>query len=312
MKTKCVNCLSVKGKRLCKLKNTALVCPRCCAEIRSQSCSGCSHYTAAERYGIEKMKKRQFRDFIAEINPNVDSEVDKALTFVENGNIAKGEELLIDLIRKHPNLYIVQYGMGTVQAMKGNYSGSIAYFDNCLNIFPYFTEAWFNKGISYKNLLDVGNAIKSLQKVIELGESEDDFVKTAREFVKDMAESIHRDTGLSLDIYLREMDRFDSAFLKMQNREYEEAISGFLKVCESYEQHAQSYGNLGLCYAFLGKKQEALSAFDKALTIDPRYEPAIINRAILLSLKDGEKMPTTSKTVEFYRQLVEEETILTK
>ena len=193
--------------------------------------------------------------------------------------------------------------------MKGNYSGSIAYFDKCLDIFPYFTEAWFNKGISYKNLLDVGNAIKSLKKVIELDESEDDFVKTAREFVKDMAELIHRDTGLSLDLYLREMDRFDSAFLKMQNREYEKAISGFLKVCESYKNHAQSYGNLGLCYSFLGKKQEALSAFDKALTIYPRYEPAIINRAILLSLKDGEKMPNTFKKVEFYKQLVEEKPI---
>jgi hypothetical protein len=105
MKTKCVNCLSVKGKRLCKIKSTALVCPRCCAEIRSQICSGCSHYAVAERYGIEKMKNQQFRDFIAVIDPNVDSEVDKALLLVENGNIAKGEELLIDLIRKHPNLH---------------------------------------------------------------------------------------------------------------------------------------------------------------------------------------------------------------
>jgi tetratricopeptide (TPR) repeat protein len=252
------------------------------------------------------MKNQQFRDFIAVIDPNVDSEVDKALMFVENGNIAKGEELLIDLIRKHPNLYIVQYGMGTVLAMKGNYSGSIAYFDKCLEIFPYFTEAWFNKGISHKNLLDVGQAIKSFQKVIAFGESEENFVKYAREFVKDIAESIYRDSGLSLDLYLRDMDRFDSAFLKMQNREYEEAISGFLKVCESNKNHAQSYGNLGLCYSFLGKKQDALSAFDKALTIDPRYEPAITNRAILLSLKDGEKMPNAIKTVEFYRQAVEE------
>jgi tetratricopeptide (TPR) repeat protein len=277
--------------------------------MRSPSCSGCSHYTAAERYGIEKMKNRQFRDFIAESDPGVDSEVDKALTFVKNGNIAKGEELLIDLIRKHPNLYIVQYGRGTVQAMKGNYSVAITYFDKCLEIFPYFAEAWFNKGISHKNLLDLGNAIKSLKKAIEFGESEDDFVKSARDFLKGMGESIHRDTGLSLDLYLQAMDQFDSAFLKMRNREYEDAISGFLKVCELYKNHTQSYGNLGLCYSFLGKKQEALSAFDKALEIDPGYEPAITNRALFLSLKDGEKMPNIIKTVEFYKQLVEEKMI---
>jgi tetratricopeptide (TPR) repeat protein len=68
----------------------------------------------------------------------------------------------------------------------------------------------------------------------------------------------------------------------------------------------QSYGNLGLFYAFLGKKQEALAAFDKALTIDPGYEPAITIRAIFMSLRDGEKMPTAIKIVEFYKQMFEE------
>lgn len=306
MKTKCVSCRSVKGKRLCKIKNADLVCPRCCAELRNPRCSGCLHYKAAERYGIEKMKNQQVRDFIAKIDPVVDSEVEEALAFVENGTIAKGEKLLIDLIRNHPDLYMVQYGMGTMLAMKGDYAGSIAYFDACLDIFPYFPEAWFNKGISHKNMLDVGNAIKSLKKAIDFGENEDKYIKSARDFVKGMAESIHRSTGLSVDEYLRDMDRFESAFSKMQNGEYEEAISGFLKVCGSNKIHVQSYGNLGLCYAFLGKKQEALSAFDKALSIDPRYEPAITNRAIFMSLKDGEKMPTASKTVEFYKQMFEE------
>jgi len=306
MKAKCAICLSAKGNRLCQIKNATPVCPRCCAGMRNSSCNGCSHYTTAEKYGMEKMKNRQFRDFIAESDPGVDSEVDKALTFVKNGNIAKGEELLIDLIRKHPNLYIVQYGRGTALAMKGEYSIAINYFDKCLEIFPYFAEAWFNKGISHKNLLDLGNAIKSLQKAIEYGESEDDFVKSARDFMKGMGESIYRDSGLSLDLYLQAMDQFESAFLKMRNREYEDAIPGFLKVCEMCKNHTQSYGNLGLCYSFLGKKQEALSAFDKALEIDPGYEPAINNRAILLSLQDGEKMPGIGKTVEFYKQVVEE------
>jgi tetratricopeptide (TPR) repeat protein len=252
------------------------------------------------------MKNRQFRDFIAKIDPLVDSEVGEALAFVENGNIAKGEKLLTDLLRKHPDLYMVQYGMGTVLAMKGDYEGSIACFDTCLDIFPYFPEAWFNKGVSHKKLLDVGNTIKSFKNVLEFGDRDDDFVRSARELVEGMAESIHRDTGLSVDDYLRDMDRFEDAFSKMQNGEYEEAISGFLKVCESSNNHVQSYGNLGLCYAFLGKKQEALAAFDKALTIDPQYEPAITNRAIFMSLKDGEKMPTARKTVEFYKQMFDE------
>lgn len=306
MKMKCAICQSAKGKRLCQIKETALVCPRCCAEKRSPGCSGCSYYTEAERYGIEKMKNQQFRDFIAESDPGVEREVDKALTSARNGNIAKAEELLIDLIRKHPNLYIVQYGRGTVQAMKGDYAIAMTYFDKCLEIFPYFAEAWFNKGICHKNLLDIGNAVRCLKKTIEFGESEDNVVKSARDFLKSMGEAIHHDTGLSLDLYLRAMDYFDSAFLKMRNKEYEDAISGFLKVCELDKNHTQSYGNLGLCYSLLGKKEEALAAFDKALETDPEYAPAIKNRAILLSLKDGEEMPNIGKTVEFYKQTFEE------
>ena len=52
----------------------------------------------------------------------------------------------------------------------------------------------------------------------------------------------------------------------------------------------------------------AVTAFDKALEIDPNYQPAQTNRAILLSLQDGEKMPDSYiKTVDFYKNMVEEE-----
>ena len=305
-KKKCTICLKVKGRRLCKIKEESLICSRCCAEIRNSNCSGCSHYAQAERYAVEKMKKSHYREFTAKIDPEVDKAVDKALTFVENGNIAKGEELLAGLIEKYPDLYIVQYGMGTVLAMKGNYSDSITHFDKCLEIFPYFVEAWFNKGTSYKNLLDVGNAIKSFQKVIEFGDREDHFVNTAHEFLRDIGANIYRDTGLSLDLYIHSMEEFDDAFSKMQNREYKQAIVGFQKVLSLNKNHAQSFGNLALCYSFLGEKQKALLAFDNALEIDPRYEPALKNKAILLSLKDGEKMSDNQiETVYYYKEVVE-------
>ena len=305
--TKCTVCLSVKGKRLCKIKNATLVCPRCCAEIRSSNCIGCSYYSEAEKYGVMKMKNQHFRDVITKIDPDVDDEVDYALRFAENGNFAKGEKLLTRLIKKHPDLYTVQYGMGTVLSMKGNYSESIFYFEKCLTLFPYFAEAWYNKGISHKNMLDVGNMIKSLKKALEFGDGESDFIKTARELLSTLRASIHCSTGLSLDLYLKSLDEFDSSVLKMQNGNYEEALIGFQNVCSSTKNHPQSYGNLGICYSFLGKKPEALAAYDKALEIDPEYEPALANRAILLSLKDGEKMPDRLKTVYYYKEKLEEE-----
>jgi tetratricopeptide (TPR) repeat protein len=306
-KMKCAICLKVKGRRLCKIKEKSLICSRCCVETRSsKGCSSCSHYAQTEQYSIDKMKKSNFKEFTAKIDPEVDEAVDNALLFVEKGKIAKGEELLTGLIEKYPDFHIVQYGMGTVLAIKGNYSNSIVHFDKCLEIFPYFVEAWFNKGTSFKNLLDVGNAIKSFQKVIEFGDREDHYVNTAHEFIRDMEANIYRDTGLSLDLYIHSMEEFDEAFSKMHNQEYEQAIVGFQKVLSLNKNHAQSFGNLALCFSFLGEKQKAIHAFDKALKIDPKYEPAIRNKAFLLSLKDGEKMPSNQiETIEYYKEVVE-------
>jgi tetratricopeptide (TPR) repeat protein len=254
------------------------------------------------------MKKSNFRDFTGLIDPEVDKAVDNALRFAEKGNLPKGEALLIGLMEKYPNVYKVQYGMGTLHAMKGNYSESIFFLNKCLETFPYFAEAWFNKAICHKNLLDLGNTIKSFRKVIEFGDRGDHLPITAQKVLADIETSISRDYGMSLDLYLKSMDEFDSAFSQMRNKEYEKAITGFRNVLECNKNHPQSYGNIGLCYSFLGKRQEALSAFDKALEIDPNYQPAQTNRALLLSLQDGDKMPDSYiKTVDFYKNMVEEE-----
>lgn len=305
---KCVICISAKGKRSCKIRGGSPVCSACCARIRNPDCSGCSHYVDAERYGIDKMKKGNFKEFTALIDPELDKAVDNALRLAEKGNLAKGEALLTGLKEKNPNVYKVQYGMGTLHAMKGNYAESVFFLNKSLETFPYFVEAWFNKAVSHKNLLDLGNTIKSFRKVVEFGDQEDHLVITARKALADMETSINRDYGMSLDLYLKSMDEFDSAFSLMRNKEYEKAIAGFRNVLLFNNSHPQSYGNIGLCYSFLGKREEALAAFDKSLQIDPDYQPARTNRALLLTLQEGEKMPDSYiKTVDFYKNMGEEE-----
>uniref|UniRef100_UPI004055DABD tetratricopeptide repeat protein n=1 Tax=Candidatus Electrothrix sp. TaxID=2170559 RepID=UPI004055DABD len=305
-KNKCSLCLKVKGKRLCKFQDKTFICPRCCAEIRNADCEGCTHYAQAEQYSLERKKKSQQKKFIAKIDPEIDDEVEKALVCAEKGVFAEGEAILNKLIKEHPDLFVVQYGMGTLQAMKGNYSDSIGYFDRCLEIFPYFAEAWFNRGTSYKHLLDTAETIKSLQKVVEFGDPEEDFVQSAKVFLKEIAESILKNDGLSLDKYMESNDAFNSAFALLQNREYEKAIIGFNKVLRLNKNNAQTYGNLALCYAFLGQKEKALSFFDQALEVDPAYAPAITNRAIVELLEEGEKIQVDElKTIEYYKELAE-------
>ncbi|MCI5224955.1 MAG: tetratricopeptide repeat protein, partial [Candidatus Electrothrix sp. AR4] len=263
-------------------------------------------YAQAEQYSLEKLIKSQYKSFTAKIDPAIDDEVDKALAYVEQGEFAQGETILNKLIQEQPDLYIVQYGMGTLQAMKGNYIDSIGYFDKCLEIFPYFFEAWYNRGNAYRELLKIIEIVKSYQKVVEFGAPEEEFVQRAKEFLEDMAASVFKDSGLSLEKYVESNDTFNNAFALLQNREYEKAIVEFTKVLSLNKNTVQTYGNLGLCHAFLGQRAKALAFFDQALEIDPAYAPAMTNRAVVAELKEGEKMPEDHvKTVEYYKDIAE-------
>ena len=58
----------------------------------------------------------------------------------------------------------------------------------------------------------------------------------------------------------------------MEKKQWELAIEGFGKCLEINLEHAQSFGNMGICYAQLGEKAKALAVLEKALEIDPEKE----------------------------------------
>lgn len=305
MKNKCAVCSSVKGQRLCKLDQlNRLICSKCCATTRNAECNGCSNYLQAERYSAEKSKKLESKQFIAMIDPEVDEAVDKALEFVEKGNIKKGEALLLGLLERHPHLYIVHYGMGVLLSIKEEFPEAIKYFDKCLEIFPYFPEAWFNRANTCIRLADIRGVMESLQKVILFGDEKEDYFVAARSVLSKMEAQIFDECGLSLEVYIQTMEKFDKAVALMGNRKYEDAIAVFSDVLNIHKNHQQSYGNLGLCLALTGNRQAALAALDRALEIDPKYKPAKINRKSVLAMKEGENLPGVHmEVVDYYKEL---------
>lgn len=300
-KTLCKICARERGKRVCKINDDALICSPCCAHIRTPDCAGCRYYAQASHYALTKTQREPTKHFLMRIDPEVDEAVDHALAMVESGQTRAGERLLSDLLINHPDIHSVQYAMGTVCLMKGQYDEALAYFDRAIAIFPAFVEAWFNKGACYQKKLDVGGMIRAYQKVLELGDPAEDFVRTARETLTSLEKQICTDTGLRLEDYLRSMDMFHEAFAAMENRQWATALAGFQKVVALNRNSPQSYGNMGICYGFLGQKQEALAAFDKALELDPHYEPARANRELAVALQEGEELNYEFQSVEYYK-----------
>lgn len=303
-KVKCAVCSKDKGRRDCRIKEGLLICSPCCAGMRNSECAGCEHYAMNEKRFIEKNQKKLEKKFIARIDPDVEEAVDEAMELAGNGEINKAETMLTALLCENPDLYIVHFGIGTLFAMKDNYQEAIFHFDKCLEIFPYFVEAWFNKGIAHKSLLDVKNMIIALRMVIEYGNPEDDLVIKAQELLSYFAEFLDGNSGMTLDQYIQSSEEFDRAFVDLQNRQYEKALSGFNRVLKLNPNHQQSYGNIGLCYAFQGRNAEAIAAFDEALKIAPDYEPARTNRAAVLLLPEGATLPDDFPTlnIDYYKE----------
>ena len=298
MKQNCIICSNAKGKRGCLLKGMTLICPRCCAEIRNSECEGCSYYKDSQKFAIEKAKKSP-QHFTIRIAPEVDDEIDRALSMVEAGNIANGELVIRSLMKENADLYTIHFAMGTLHGVKGQHDDAMACFDKSIEIYPYFVDCWFNRALSAQKKMDIIEMVVSLRKVIELGNISDEAVVKAKELLGDFEQITYKTTGLELDEYIGSLKRFNAAFELMQNRQWEKAIAGYKEVIKINSTAPQAFGNIALCYAHLNEDKKAIEAFDRAIALDPHYEPAIINKEIFKQtiakgLKFSETQPQTT------------------
>lgn len=301
-KMKCTLCAKNRARRKCKIQQDKLICSSCCAELRNSDCEACHYFGAAKQYQISKAQKVQKKQFIVEINEEVENAVEDALAFVERGDISKGEEIVRELQIQYPRNHMVNYGIGVVNALKGQYDDAIKYFTRATDIFPYFIEAHFNKAVAYKSKFDIKNMVGSFKEVISIGDPHDDMVQKANSFVTELEQQIMATNNITLEQFFQAQEKFETAFSNMEKKEWQKAIRGFEECLMINKRHAQSYGNLGICHAQLGRKSEALAALDKALEIDPQYEPAIVNRSFIESLDKGEKLVQEGfMSIDYYK-----------
>ncbi len=285
---KCAVCHDKKGKRGCKLVSMQFVCPSCCASTRRAECEGCSYYEPSLAYQREKQART--KSFITEVIPDVDDQCDEALALIEKGDIARGQAVLEDLRRQHPNYHTVLYGLGVCHGMKGQPDEAISCLERAVEIFPVFAHAHYNLGSSYCQKLDLENAVKAYEAAIAADGRDGEVGRLARKRLDELEATV-KTSGVSLSTHIRNRRIFDRGFLALQDGRFQAAIDLFAQVLATQEDHVQSYGNMGLAYAILGNRQKALECLDKAIELDPEYEPAIVNRHALASMKDGETLP---------------------
>jgi tetratricopeptide (TPR) repeat protein len=223
------------------------------------------------------------------------------LARLDDGCLREGAKLIEKLKKKHRNHVYVIFAMGVLAAKQEHIDEAIGHFTNAVELNPDFVEAHFNLGVAYKKKVKVPEFVASFRKVLEMGEPDDDVVDQARLILDQTEQSIHKTDGVDLDTYIRAHQFFDHGVMQMNTENWEAAIAKFEASNKLIDDHAQTYGNLGLCHAKLGNHQTAIEAFDKALEIDPKYELALLNRELTRTLDDDQSLSGKIKTVEYYR-----------
>ena len=296
MKHLCPICGVRKAKRLCQRQAMADICAVCCAKQRDETCGDCAHYAEARRYQDERhaCAAPPGGHFIVEINPEVDEAVNAAGELAQRGRHSEARAAMEQLLREHPRHHSVLFGMGVVHAAQGDNREALQWFDRAITVYPYFLEAHFNKAMACRKLLDVAGAIRASRKVVEVGAPEDTEVRQAKAFLDDMAAAIRKNEGVDLDTHLESVDAFNRAFALMEQGAWEEALAGFRAGAARNPRNAPTHGNMGLCLAKLGRKAEALAELERALEINPEYEPAMTNRLVVQKMQEGTPLRTAA------------------
>lgn len=283
------------------IKDNDVICSKCCAEIRNESCVGCEHYESNHNYSITKKSS----NFIIDIDEELNEKIDEVLILLENNQIAQAKPKILEFYEKYPNYYYANFAMSSLYLFEGDTDKGMEYINKTLKLNPILTEAYINKALAYKKKYDIGNMILTFQIVLELEEKSEDreYYNIAREEIDTFTP--HLD-GLTPKQYARSFELFHKAFTYFDTKDFKTAKEYFLKSLAIKNNSEQAYGNLGICCAALGQKDQAVEYLKKSLSLNPKYEPAIIHLATIEKRTPDDLIKTFSandiKSIEYYKE----------
>jgi len=169
----------------------------------------------------------------------------------------------------------------------------------------FTTEAYINKALAYKKKHDIGNMILTFQIVLELEDNSDDkeYYNLAKKEIDTFTPFLN---GLTPKQYATSSELFKKAFTYLETKDFKTAKEYFLKSLAIKNDSEQAYGNLGVCCAALGQKEQAIEYLEKSLSLNPNYEPAIIHLELIKNRSSDYLIESFNsndiKSIEYYKE----------
>lgn len=208
-------------------------------------------------------------------------------------------------VAKAPQNAYAHHLLGTALAMAKDFRPAIDSLETAAKLDPW-PDTFFNLALAHRGALRLGEAVANFQRVLQLAGQEDDVARKAREELKRIDENLRRTSGISLEQSMANLATFELAVGSLRQGQLRAAIAGFQLVLLTEPNHVQSHGNLGLAHALLGERARALEHLNRALALDPSYEPAANHRKLVLGLLEGERLEVPmGEPVNYFQERVE-------
>ncbi|WP_198262877.1 tetratricopeptide repeat protein [sulfur-oxidizing endosymbiont of Gigantopelta aegis] len=252
-----------------------------------------------------KRKKRELeikkKEFLKKQQNQLDERIAFAIHLIQEKNYHEAEKLLNQILSTHPDVGYVYYAYGLLYVTSGHPKQGIIALEKSIVHDPKFAPSYLNLAIAYFKGALLHKMVETIDKMHELTCYDTECYTQAEKLINDARVMLKKGENTSLEQYCQNLHDFDEAFNLMSAKSYPEAIDLFSSLIKKEPGHVACHGNIGICYSQMGQKALAIQYFDKALALDPNYELALVNKIITEELKEGEKLNSEMKRVEYYK-----------
>lgn len=229
---------------------------------------------------VEELPEGLAADLLDGADDEADAALGDLLEAASEGTLedpASAEQTLLSERNRRPHSSFVHYVLGTFQAIQGRHEEARENLQRAVDLAPWFAEAWQNLATTCKVLERIPEMAFALRKVTEEAEPDDPCFLEARDQLAQLEKMVLKESGLSLDDWMEAGLVYQEGLDAMAESEWEEGERLMREAAVLNPRSYQSFNNLGLCLTFLGRKEEARTAFQEALRIKPDHASAQVN-----------------------------------
>jgi tetratricopeptide (TPR) repeat protein len=201
---------------------------------------------------------------------NIKAMYNLGLIYSEKGSKKEAKKVIEDALKISPKNPLLQAALGNILIDEENYDKAQKIYEQIVSVKPDFDVGHFNLGVINYQKRDLKEARKNYEDVLKINPE---------------------------DVEAKE----NLAAIHIIDSDFENAIKYLKEVIDSNPQDditlENAYYNLGIAYLRLEKFNEALSAFESALEIEPWDMAAYINAAIL-----AEKLGYKEKAIKYWQK----------